>query len=219
MALREHEMKNAYIGEWKWFIPWENTLVYCPFQNDIKDYSGNNISTSWWWTLVYENPWVRMSEWISINETTSLSNFTIMCYSKISSTSNRGTIFRRSSITSSWYYWFDVEYNTDGDTDCVRVEVLKYQYSNVWKTAYFWIGVTSWHHFCFVVNWSMWYFYVDWVLKASKNISWWTPYVWNYNLWNSSSLQTVWDYIIESKARTAQEIQDYYNNTKSNYWL
>jgi hypothetical protein len=72
------------------------------------------------------------------------------------------------------------------------------------------------------------YVYKNWVLFFSQNAnsiniiqnSWEVMRIGLHSSTNTQWYQSYMsDFILESKARTAQEISNYYNKTKSNYWL
>ena len=70
-----------------------------------------------------------------------------------------------------------------------------------------------------VKNWNKLSWYVNWNFINTVTMStdqWSFQYSTQY-----SELQpwTYWEIIVEDKARTAQEVSDYYNQTKANYWL
>lgn len=89
---------------------------------------------------------------------------------------------------------------------------------NIWN-----VSLNSWHHIVYTIASNTLKMYVDGT----------EVYTWTYNVNGSKSLwigrQTFTDtynymwymseVIVENKARTATEIANYYNTTKSNYWL
>ena len=86
---------------------------------------------------------------------------------------------------------------------------------------------TYWHNIVFTYKYSDKTLkqYVDNVLKATSTVgdlpsATTETYLWYYTTWygNDVHLQ-VWASIIESKERTTQEISDYYDQTKWDYWI
>ena len=202
--------------------PWANTLFYLPLKNNISDASWH-VNTSWWGSISYQNPWAYIPSRLTINYTTNPTSFTYMWYFKAPNSSSYAVLWFKASITSSWYYWWDLYYNASW-ANTLRIEFLKYRYSNVWQQSYSVGSSTSWHHICLVNDLSnMWYIYVDWVLAISHSISWFSlsgnPVYVAGDGDNNNNPIYAWDIIMEDKARTAQEITDYYNQTKANYWL
>jgi hypothetical protein len=73
-------------------------------------------------------------------------------------------------------------------------------------------------------EWSSWKTYRNnvlfWNATGSGSVWYNTEVIWNYRPWDKNPF--IWymsDFIIENKVRTTQEISDYYNQTKTNYWL
>lgn len=116
--------------------------------------------------------------------------------------------------------------------------VLVWQWVDGWGGGYFisnywyWTSRTiastitwRWINMVITYNWSYFTFYINWASLttwsytlatwSTKLSIWWASenQAWNCFNWCISEV------IVESKARTAQEVADYYNKTKSNYWL
>ena len=66
--------------------------------------------------------------------------------------------------------------------------------------------------------------YMNWVLDGTNSSgtvpSWSIIWVWGYTA-NNTNVRKWWisEVIVENKVRTDQEIANYYNRKKSNYWL
>lgn len=66
--------------------------------------------------------------------------------------------------------------------------------------------------------------YIDKELKADTTLSWWVPNTtWTIYLWytwygNTAHLQ-LWATILEDRIWSLEDITEYYNKTKSDYWL
>ena len=88
-----------------------------------------------------------------------------------------------------------------------------------------WLMVT----YVFWTNWNA--MYVNWIQQTLSYTDWnSSTWIWsgrsvpkiclwaNHNTWEKSQCNLS-EVIIENKARTAQEVLNYYNNTKSKYWL
>lgn len=207
--------------------PWANTLLYMPLDWNTTDYSWNSNNWTWtgtsqynnilsWWTTkcAYFNSGSAInltSEVISWNPTYSCS-----CWIKTS---------------SSWqwclhHFWRD----SYGE----RAKLLMFYAGNqrplqdaYMIDIYVWDATTSslWNTWIYVV-----YTYTWWVHKCYINGTLYGTGSWNLNItsWYRKSIWSTdtnhyWyslsNIIIENKVRTAQEISDYYNLTKSNYWL
>ncbi len=235
-----YKVKKRYVGTnlvrpdtW---TPWSNTVAYYKFDWNMNDSSWNNRNLSVaQWTFTY---WT-LSQWAKYIQT----NFNSYS-SQISSfplNSNSATIsFWMSFVNwTAWNwntsstYWatvFDLMWSNGLIRPC-----LSWWYNDGYLTYWFcYLDVTnhyvpsvseSWHLYTIVLNWWTASIYMDWVL--------WKTWTYPVNNWYSFRLNTVdWDstqrrqyssrdklseLIFENKQWTAQEVQDYYNKTKSNY--
>lgn len=233
-AIQTFHWKRPY--EWK---PWPNTVAYYPLNWDALDYSGNNrnlttnnmIYTSWW-------PW-------QVAVFTSFWNYAYYQNNSLFDLRSPFTYNVRANASSitSWYYngshpyWNTLISIQDGTTIASHCEdlwfwlwdkVIWYQ----WNVDYMDGWTISTNHrynvvFTYDGNGGK-KLYIDWVQVASDTI---TPTSVSYSdarlvLSRSATSYNAQPYdwmlsnvIIEDKARTAQEIFNYYNSTKSNYWL
>jgi hypothetical protein len=209
----ETELKNAYIGEY-WWHPWANTIAYYPFKNDILDETWNT-SLSWSWTK--DTIWYTFSTNNSISNASS-TKFVSYWFKLNSYSGNWSSLWHISSLwelcywvsqtrSYSWMVWSIGFFKNSSWSS--------YSYKNVW------IDTNQWHHIAY------WY--------DGNNIVWYfdgieyTIWSWYYNfgsdvillrLWNDWATNVTFsDVILENAARTAQEIANYYNQTKSNYGL
>ena len=220
-----YKVKKIYVGSRqvrpKTRNPWANTIFYIPFKSDSLDHSGNQVTTSWWGTITYQNPWALLTSEFTINYTWNPSSFTVSWYFKTNSVSIWWWIIWQAYIIYWRQEWWDLSFNADNNNNSLRIEFMGYPdwtalprketKSNIW--------VTSWHYYTLVVeNWTMWYVYEDGVLKMSKNVQWYVPRAIDFKMAQWIQLYAS-EVILENKARTEQEIQAYYNLTKSNYWL
>ena len=225
MPLWEHELKNAYIGE-VW-TPWSNTIAYYPLNWNANDESWNgnngtasNITWDSWWDngCAYFN-W---NSYINIpaltNTTTRTYSFWVKCASNASGdflftwdNSDKNLTFMVSSWkinTQMWKSWI---------WSPTRWITNNYSNATVWDN--------TWHHIVVTVNGGTYTTYIDGVQDNVCNWSYWTTPIsvnrmWMHPNWSSDKYTGYIDnMIIESKARTAQEVADYYNLIKYNYWL
>lgn len=195
-------------GRWK---PWANTIAYYPLKIDANDYSwnGNHITN---YNFTFDNDWYANFNW---NQKWSVPNIT--WYKTISLWCN-ATSFN--FMVFSW--WSDYQYYPQ--IQSTRTSQWNWSSSGNYD-ANFWKTLNTWERHLFTLSQDWWYvnLYLDWELydtrslsafnRAIKNIWRWEYRNRYYMNWKLSNV------IIENKARTAQEIRDYYNQTKSNYWL
>ena len=200
-------------NEWN---PWANTLFYIPFKSDSLDHSGNWVTTSGGGTITYLNPWASLTNKMTVNYTQNPSSFTVSVWCKTPNTSWEKTIIQQAYIVPYSFNWWDLIFKDNG----IRVEFLKYPEAQVRQQAVSSVWVTNWHLVTLVVdNWTTWYLYIDGKLRISHSVSGYSPYQIAFELGKASTTTYLSEVILENKTWTAQEISDYYNQTKSNYWL
>ena len=242
MTLREHSLKNIYIGEYGW-KPWANTLAYYPLETDTKDYSWNgrdgtnnwvtfsnwlwvfNGSSyvslwTWSWTNIQTN--MTISVWFKWNWNWSKDN-AVLGKSEYYATSTSNcyyaiTIHEGERYLSWWYYcWSD--YN---------LHPMNFRNTGGWSPTIWPVAqANKWYNVVITNDGNTKKAYVDGVLYATENVLSTTSTVsidtrigsfvrYNYDSffnWNISAV------IFEDKARTAEQVANYYNQTKWNYWL
>jgi hypothetical protein len=96
-----------------------------------------------------------------------------------------------------------------------------WSYGNDKTTGYSF--TTSRHNAVFTYsNWS-WIVYVDWTAVYNWT---WSPNILNdhTSIWSNGNISDFWkgylsEAIFENVVRTAQEVSDYFNQTKSLYWI
>ena len=223
----EKELQNAYIGEYpeRW-QPWANTIAYYPLTSSstVNDLSWNGYNLTNYNTVTFwaesgsgnvdcakfsRNNWIYKS-WslFTWNPT-----FTVSIWSKMDNTSY-GWINMRWFWRSSSNYWFWIWIRNGS-------ELYTWVWSNDKNT---WATVdTGWHHVVFAYSSWSWTVYLDWTAVYNWT---WSPNIQNNNtaIWANAAPWDWWsgylsEAIFEDKARTAQEVSDYYNQTKAIYGL
>lgn len=201
--------------------PWENTILYLPMTEDLLDHSWNSIA-------ITNNNSVSIVDWAWYFWGASR-RLTFTNPYNMSGGRTISAWFKTSSNSEQWFYtqWVN---NTN------TMLHIWYSSTSRWLVIAFYAndmdsGSTSWtdnnwHHAVFTYNgWWSTIIYLDWVVLKSWSLS-------GLNPWNNTGC--IWDlitgtwktfngymsqYIIEKIARTDQEVLDYYNMTKWNYWL
>lgn len=84
------------------------------------------------------------------------------------------------------------------------------------------MSVWVWHHLALAYDGSKFYLGKDWVLSEFYSGEFWDN--WDIlvlaNVWSGGYIDVIIsDFIAESSAWTADKYLNYYNQTKSNYWL
>lgn len=201
------------------FTPWVNTVAYYPLTADLNDNSWNNRNLT----------------------ASDVSKITFWAYGGVNcayfDTAHALYTWPSSLITNSAFtmsVWF--KYNTSSfDVVCVwssnnvwNIEIAKnkavyYAWSSNWWEV--WISTTAdtWTHAIITMYSGTAYIYLNWQLYDSHScwdIKWNNIGIWNNPVWTWTKYKWyMWEVIIEDKSRTAQEIQDYYDQTKSLYWI
>ena len=232
----EKEMQNAYIGE---YIPWwdinNDTICYLRLRWNLTDETGNYT-----WTmatngsfdttvadipvasLTYDNWYiVSTTNWPSLSWSNS---YTISCWG-MTSTGN----IELFSYFNSPYMWIGLYKFKEWSTYKWYFAMYLWWYSgSSWFENYYAYNPwTTWHLYTVTYTpWSIkWYIDAVNVSSASATLSWtvtpWTTMeIWRHN--HSTSFSPVWyysDLLFEKKGKTQQEITDYYNLVKWNYWI
>lgn len=220
MTLYEHPLKNAYIG-YVW-TPWANTLAYFPFNDDLLDHSWNWVTLSntsylskqalgYKWQFSQGNTWnniyAKFTDWNA--------KFISIWYNVISSSWNSGIL----GLEKYWY----VAYNPTHWNSSISWKIVVFANSSrtIWASVA-WMSFNAWHHLTIWFDGSK--------ILISKDGEQVTLYNWSgYNFWNgvnivgggnNTNLQClVSEFICESECWSAAEISNYYNQTKSSYWL
>ena len=238
------KIKKVYLGRKQiypdWWSPGENTIAYYPLETNANDYSWNNyhattnnvIFTETWNLKYAEVSWVSWSNrWycsipaVFTNQNVGTWDFTVSMRVYPVTTSNYPMAFWDSNNNPP-YYWINIFLNENGKI-LFRLNRNTQKYSTSTYSSLIW----SWHHIVYTrIEWTC-IAYIDSIQEVTPytdttNISQsnWTAYF----LWRQGTLQpqgrnTNWakfsKIICEKVWWTAQEISNYFNQTKWNYWL
>lgn len=223
--------KHYFIYEESWptppspWQPWVNTLAYYPLESDAKDYSWNNndgtnngvtfsnvwgvdcavftsASTKIWLPWFWNFTNLTVSAWVKTTANIQISS--VVSIAPTSDNKNLALSIYNWTATLSRYTW--ISYNiTDG-------------------TVNDWV----WHHMVGTYTSTWWTkLYVDWVYidadatTTSVSSSSGYTFIWWHQSWQSM-FAYVWNIsnvILETAERTAQEVADYYDLTKWDYWI
>ena len=221
--------------EWK---PNANTLAYYPLTSTttVNDMSGNNrnLTNNWatFWTyagvdcVLLPSADTKKLYWtlpLTWNQT-----FTVNVYIQ--------RIWNSTQSQYSWQIFVLWDIGTNWATFWTSIKNSTAANPNTYLTWTRWTDITStdtnttWKRELITVinDTSNVKLYKNWTLIMDNSMSFNIGST-NFAIWSfSSSSQRWWfqnfywymsRFIVEDKVRTAQEIQDYYNQTKSNYWL
>ena len=206
-------------GWWGW-QPWANTLLYVPMKSDLDDHSGNNVSMT--------NNWVVIENWFWKFNWTSSYIYTTNNFSLASTPFTVSFWMNVNSINTSWLIWHNL-YSSGykwWNMYIVNSKIRSEFTPNWWKIWTNTINVNQWMLVTLTADSSWRTLYKDWtqVSTWSSSITFIaTSLYMGCGSWTSTPDHFYNGYmsnvIIEDKVRTAQEVADYYNLTKSNYWL
>ena len=209
----EKELKNWFIWEYvEPRTPWANTIAYFPFENDQLDSV---------WTVTINATGTKETIGYRFDITTNGTTTNL--------TTARFVNFwvKFGNIKSSWWPDYVDQAVTLGSGE------ITYNYSHTLsdfhKTISYQSWVSTWGHSTAIPTTSwVWYNfaygydgtkivgYLNWTKVAEITTS-----IYNTNnrkIWSYID-ETLSNLIYETTPRTDQEVTDYYNQTKSNYWL
>ena len=227
---------NMVYKKKKWWKPWANTIAYYPLSSTstTSDMSGNwyTLTQNWnsdFWTYLWvdclyahwsDGSWFKCLTNQSINNSVLWNSFTLVFW------------WAREASNKwiwCWFGWKNWSWNGlqyYANSNNVELDVLYNWSINSLKSTPT-ITAQQWNLFVVVYdNWTeKWYINWNEVVSGSYtvgtiNVFWvwcffWTEVAGYTYQWNGY----VSNCIIESKARTLDEIANYYNQTKSNYGL
>lgn len=238
MSSYVHEMKNAYIGEYKAWTPNENTLLYLPLEEDVVDKSWKTwrtFTTSWityttvWWVksahigttgwayLTAPNPLVNSS----IDKTKQ--TISVLYYVTSQTSSTRRNIIEFSKYWEE-YFGLVLKENTT---------LVQYNDSYSWYGSWTTILANQWNHVVVTADTTNRYIYINWQLAWSWS-SWSNPPRWSRsssseqnqwiftNRWTSYAQWLNWnarELIIEDKMWSADDVSKYYQRIKAKLWF
>lgn len=212
-----------YTEEQEW-QPWANTVAYYPLTDDFNDKSWNsrNLSVSWptitilnWVKCAYYNwSWYSSYNGFSLGRSSRTANVWIYV------TNSSWWVLHISNYQSSspqWSLWLQTVSNTIYTADWVSGA----------SAIQSWALTQWWHNAVVTQEWNTMKLYIDWLIiwtltnypSELYSPNWWA--LWS-KLYSGYSEKRTWylsEVILEDKVRTAQEVLNYYNLTKSNYWL
>lgn len=233
MVLVQKIIKKIYLGAKWWWTPWSDTLAYYPLTStsttsDMKwsgtaydlsnvwwvtfwTYQGVDCANMTWWSDYLQNTNVSVSSWANLT-------FSLWCYITGSNNYNLffGLWYSRWDLYSWWYHNSLSWYWT-----ALCIWELQWWAETI---ATYSSSLINWRHLITCTYW--WWvgkLYCDWTYFIQYNTSIWNVswlYLWvNPNSTNENYIWYMSEFILENKVWTADEIAEYYNDTKSLYWI
>lgn len=231
----------AYIKSnwwWGWWQPWENTILYCPLTEDTDNKASTSFTTTLVWTATPQTIWYYFdgSSYLKImlnwSETTESQfvwwtfPFTISIWAKsvsgVSSTSNYSPVYMTEVYVGHPIAWSSyIIYGTGS-----RYEMFNWSSPSITPTI---SDSTQWHLYTIVFYQNQQLIYQDttlvwlsnnnYILGTSTQNTWYVSFpARNYDYWRNKWAY-LWTIIVEKGWWDLQAITDYYDQTKSNYWL
>lgn len=230
------ELKNAYIGEYhEWEPDASRTLLYLKLENNVNDSSWNNVSVSssgisystagdkYYAELTSTTGYIRPTATLAQQIWTW--DFTVSFFMYLVSNST----WEASWMFWDWYDswsprpWICIRYNVEGKISWMDDGNGTNQFSIA-------CSQNTWHYQTYVrKNWVC-YCYLDgaYVWQHNHTINLANPWVNKFYILNRSDYSpqrwtSTWarisEVIFENVAWSANDVQNYYNSIKSNYWL
>jgi len=211
---------NMVYKKKKWWKPWANTLLYYPLTSETtvneKSWKNKDLTNTWvtFWTYQWVDCAYFDGSHFLKNETSyGLSwNFTASIW--VYYTARWDYEQPRFYGDNSWNIWIWITPPSN-----------YIWYNPRWsETSQILVSDSGWKLLTVVYDWTNCKLYVNGANVDTTAKSWYT-YT-DSKLWIGgyvpSPLYWKWglsEFILENKARTADEISNYYNSTKSKYWL
>ena len=213
---------TVYGGEWKW-KPWANAICYFPFETDMNDTLGNKTFTT-------------RDSWISITTIDGVSAL----YNNWNWSASINVWFNNTAVpsvlmwikpvktTNSMYIW--VRSTSWGDQDrSFKIDSNKFTYIR-YSGSYVENITNPWGWICVGIiddasNWPA--VYINWTKYSNSSAYTFTILNWDVwilcrnNNWSYSEKTQAYmsKLVLYSTVITEDEYTNYYNKTKSNYWL
>lgn len=215
--------------EESWWKPWANTVVYYPLDTDFNDYSWNWKNLTWRnWAVIWTLNWVRCLDLTATNSSLygvvsnlpqwnqdrtnmfyvqwrAFGTYVVYHYWTSWNYHQEDTVWTNDAFSSKCISWSSYWYGVDSPSNYGQIN----QRMHIAITTSGSSDQKMYINWQYVANWNETGLNTQWV-----NLWLWGLYNWNYPLnWYLSK------FIIEDRVWTDQEISDYYNQTKWDYWL
>lgn len=200
--------------------PTGTTIAYYPLTSSTttSDQSWNNRNLTNYNTSFWTYQWINCAYWNSVKH---LNTPTLSWVKTLSLWTYWAWHTSGSSYSPTFTYW-------TGTTNNLQWLYEDDKYT-LWNSSGY-VVVNSqiknqWYHYVLVLSTTEKKLYFNWALVGTANnssLSDWMFYFFcfiNNQSWINYYHWWISNVIIESKEWTAQEVLDYYNDTKSNYWL
>lgn len=209
------ELKNAYIGEVE-REPTANTVMYYPFLNDELDHVGSSSLPVSWTQQTIGYYYAEFSPINLTNPPTDCRFISVWLKYDGRVKEQEGQDYYGASSPTT-YIW-DIKFNYFNSNSSSSERFQLRAGSSSWVFSNWPITLTTWvwHHMAMGYDGTKVWAFLDGVKKWEEAKGYYTP----WNLWLSNNAkQTVSEFIGEKVVRSESEVVDYYNATKSKYWI
>ena len=229
----------------KGYTPTNTTFFYITWNWELTDRSQYSHTPETYWTINYTtlSNWQKVinfswssSVFYRFSEGIGKTQFTghMRIRDKSTSISNMISFWRRDrnssgpSTTDKWWALINTNYNK---------RTVSWWGSGDWQDTWsLWVSpqTSSFYLYSFSIDWRTCRIYKNWVLQGTYtwyvdirggSSTWWYFYLWSWRGYTYSEAPNwfanayIWECILDWKIRTQTEIQEYYNLTKSLYWI
>ena len=217
-----------------WWQPWADTIAYFPFDSDLLDHSGNSFSVTTYgnvsiWTAWGVSAWDFRSVWELSWSVATTGSLTVLGYAYKTANPNNDNA---SMFGFAWWWSMGAPlcqalyWNTNWPANISNKPwVAMFDWDTQANQTAVSMNNNEWVHFAVTFDWSTKEvkLYTNWVLSSqyTTSVTFHPDYL---GMSRANWLDRSWigylsEVIFEKKQRTAQEISDYYDATKANYWI
>ena len=206
----KHYFIYSTSGGWGWRQPWANTVFYFPFGTDQLDHV---------WSASIDTTWTQDTLWYNFSSSWEMKVVDAPTTMRFLSAWVKYNSYENNTSQFWWTYEGFMLYNFRHSEDASYDRVFQ---ASSWMYSYMKSSQQStttwqWYHMAMWYDWTYSYWYLNWQ-QVWKGTWWWFTWWWYIKLGHWIDM-TVSEYIGESVCWTAQEVSDYYDQTKANYWI
>jgi hypothetical protein len=199
--------------------PWDNTMGYYPLNTDFNDASWNSRN------LTNTNATITTLGWVSCAYYWGNAYSTYTGYS-LTRAARTTSVWMNPSDLTDWVILQVSYYNQSpygSMTTAVRGGDIMIADNNSISIDYSW-SIGTRYNVIWTQEWNTMKMYVNWTLiwtktRPSNTPNWWSLWAQNRSWYVAKYVGYISEAILENTVWTAQEIADYYNLTKWNYWI
>lgn len=212
----------------QWWQPWANTVLYIPFSWNYNDQMWNTMTLVQWSWPTYSTTTAGEQYGIMSKDnsriTTSLTNLDINSWT-VSVRLNWQEYYTFTSAAVVWWFWVGANYRWTGllfGSEGSREMIIFVWWGDIHTGQY--MPQSTWTHICM----TQWSWTTTIYMNGQSIYTTSHTYVKNNDVFGiinnpvDYSDEYVWwidEFIVEDLPWTATDVLNYYNQTKSNYWI